>query len=306
MRVQHLFLALGILALAALATPRLTLAQTPERIASLQIAVWPEFDDPRVLVQYDGELAVKDGFPRDVSFYVPANAALTATAYADDQQNLLNTDPATVVDAGNGLQRVTFNLPKPHFHLEYYADSIKGAPDKSLEFVYNALLPADQLSIEVQQPLTAERFSTVPAAALVSDGMHNFKYHIFNYPGVAAGQAIKLQINYSKSDPKPSVENVKPPESAAGSTAAQSDLASAAAPTQLTVLVAGGVTLALALLALWMWLGRRQTRFAFAKPGGSAPSAKTNQSDRSGFCGQCGNALHANDNFCPRCGAKRK
>lgn len=306
MNVRHIFLALCVVSLAALAAPALTFAQTPDRITQLDIAVWPEFDDPRVLVQYDGTLGAQDNYPREISFLIPATAQLTATAYQDEQKQFLNTDPATVADAGNNLKRVTFKTPKPNFHLEYYDDAIQGKTDKTLDFAYTAVLPADAVQVQIQQPLKSENFKTTPAAALISDGMHGFKYHIFNYPGVAANQDLKLQIAYTKTDPSPSMQSVVPPDTSK-QTAPQTGAADASAPLstqQMLILVGAAVALALGLLALWMWYSRRQPRLALAGGGGGNNSKRPERA--TGFCSQCGSGLHAGDNFCPKCGAKRK
>lgn len=303
MNVRTFFLAVCVLSLVALAAPSFANAQTPEHITNLDIHVWPEFDDPRVLVQYDGKLAAQNDYPRQVEFYIPATAALTATAYQDEQQQYLNTDPATITDAGNGLKRVTFSVPRPNFHLEYYDDAIQGAPDKTLKFVYTPLAPADSVQIQVQQPLKADEFKIEPAASLVSEGMHGFKYHIFNYPGAAVGQPLGLQVSYVKTDPNPSIQNVVPPE-----TAPQTNAADAAAPTnpqQLYLLIGAGVALALGLLGIYLWYSRRQPRLAFASASGGSPSGKKAEHG-AGFCSQCGSALRAGDNFCPKCGAKKR
>lgn len=303
MNVRTIFLALCVLSLAALATPLYVRAQTPERITNLDIHVWPEFDDPRVLVQFDGNLAAQNDYPRQVEFYIPATAALTATAYRDEQQQYLNTDPATITDAENGLKRVTFTVPKPNFHLEYYDDAIQGTPDKTLNFVYTPLAPADSVQIQLQQPLKAEEFKVEPAASLVSEGMHGFKYHIFNYPGVALGQPLNLQVSYVKTDPNPSIQNVVPPETAPETTT--TDAAAPTNPQQLYLLIGAGVALALGLLGLYLWYSRRQPRLAFAGASGGSGSGK--KADHgAGFCGQCGSALRAGDNFCPKCGAKKR
>ncbi len=305
MQVRHIFIALSVVALVTLAAPALGLAQTPERLTQLDIAIWPEFDDPRALVQFDGTLAATDGYPREISFLIPATAQLTATAYQDEQKQFLNTDPATVVAADNNWQRVTFKTPKPNFHLEYYDDAIQGAPDKTLAFVYNALLPADAVQVQVQQPLKSADFKTTPAAALISEGMHGFKYHLFNYPGVAAKQDLKLQIAYTKTDPNPSMQNVVPPTTA-NQTAPQTSLAdssTALSTSQWLTLVGVGVALALGLLALGLWYTRRQPGLAFA----GAHSGAGKRAERvNAFCSQCGNGLRTGDNFCPKCGAKRK
>jgi hypothetical protein len=301
MSVRLVFLVLSALLLITLSAPAFALAQSPERIANLDISVWPEFDDPRVLVQYDGNLAAQNEYPREVAFYIPASAVLTATAYQDESQQFLNTDPPMISDAGNGLKRVTFRVPRPHFHLEYYHDAIQGAPDKTIEFAYTALLPVDSVQLQVQQPLRADNFEIAPAAALISEGMHDFKYYIFNYPGIAADQVLKLQISYTKTDPNPSIENVVPPETAPQANPVANAVATE--PSQLYLLIGAGIILALGLLALWMWYTRRQPHLAFAgATGGVGKKAER----ATGFCGQCGGVLHAGDNFCPKCGKKQR
>lgn len=302
MNVRTFLLSLCALAAFLLGAPALASAQTTDRISKLDILVWPEFDDPRVLVQYDGELSTTGAYPREVAFYIPSGASLAATAYADESNQLFNTDPAKVTDAGNGFSRVTFSIPKSHFHVEFYHDAIKGTPDKSLDFVYKAVLPSEQVRLEVQQPLKAENFATDPVAALQSDGMHDFKYHIFNYPSLASDQLLEVKVTYTKTDPNPSLQNVVPPETAP----ATAPEAAAGDPNQVYILAGIGVAFALGLLALWMWFSRRQPRFALALGNGGSGTSRKGEKPGGGFCGQCGYGLRASDNFCPRCGTKRK
>ncbi|OQY94799.1 MAG: hypothetical protein B6D41_06805 [Chloroflexi bacterium UTCFX4] len=304
MNVRHILSVWRAIALLALVTPTLAFAQTPERLTQLDIAVWPEFDDPRALVQFDGTLAAQDGYPRELVFLIPVSAQLNATAYQNEQKEFLNTEPATVTAEGANFKRVTFKTPKPNFHLEYYDDAIQGAPDKVLNFVYQALLPADSVQVQIQQPLKSDNFKTLPAAALISEGMHGFKYHLFNYPGLAANQDLKLQIAYTKTDPNPSMQNVTPPVTSnpTAPSGALADNGTALNTQQIFLLVGATVALALGLLALWMWYTRRQPRLAYA----GAPSGGKRAERATAFCSQCGNGLRVGDNFCPKCGAKRK
>ncbi len=91
-----------------------------DRLADLSIQVRPEFDQPNVLVIYNGEVAAKDKYPRDVSVLIPKDAQVYATAYVGANEDLLNTDPPTQQDAGDGLARLTFKLPAPKFQVEFY------------------------------------------------------------------------------------------------------------------------------------------------------------------------------------------
>jgi hypothetical protein len=307
MRVGTLFFALLAWGLASLAGTAYASAQTADRITSLEISVWPEYDDPRVLVQYDGILTTTEGYPRAVSFYVPSSATLNAAAYVDESGKMLNTESPIVVPAADGLSLVTLKLPTPHFHLEYYDNALKGAPDKTLAFVYHAFLPADRVNVELQQPLQALNFQTVPTAAQVSEGMHGFKYHTFNYTRVSANQELAIRASYTKSDPNPSIQNVVLPETSAQTQPQATNAAVFPADPQPVYLVAGAAILAaLALFVLWIRSNRRQPRLAPGRVSGGRGKIDTPDTEIGSFCTQCGNAFQSNENFCPRCGAKRK
>lgn len=279
-----------------------------DRLATLLISVWPEYDDPRVLVQYDGEFAQKDGYPRSASFLVPSGASIYATAYVDDNGQYLNTDPWKLDDAGGGYARVTITLPKPRFHVEFYYSPLQGSPDKTMTFVYKAAQPADSLKLEIQEPLKSSNFKTdPPAAASRSTEQHGFKFDSFEYPAVAAGQEIKIQVSYTKSDPNPSVANVASALPTTGSPATN-----AAAPADNSnswipiALIAVG--LAVAALAVYAWWQRQrgETEYVPARAGGRRRRTGQSGGAPAAFCPQCGRGLAADDNFCPRCGTKRR
>jgi hypothetical protein len=157
--------------------------------------------------------------------------------------------------------------------------------------------------VELQQPLTAEKFVTTPPAAAQVDGMHGFKYHVYNFSNVAADQLIQFQATYVKTDPNPSTSSIQVPEtqpSTAGSTTP--DTSVPADPMQVAAVAGLGGLLGVGLLGVLMWFRRRQPAAASSRNrarGADGASA-------GGYCGQCGSALKPQDRFCPNCGTKRK
>lgn len=270
------------------------LAQSDDRLASLSIQVRPEFDQPNVLVLYSGEVAAKEKLPRDISLLVPTGAELFATAYVGADDKLLNTEPATTKDEGNGFTRVTFKLPAPKFQIEFYYNPLQGNPDKKMDFVYQAAQAADQVELLILEPLKAENFTTVPSSVVQTSTTHNFKQHIFNYASVTANQVLRVQISYRKTDPNPSIANVEAPAPTPAPADTQSTTSSPLLQIALMLVVAA---LALVALAAFAWWSRR--------PGHAMPFVSA-RNKATGFCTQCGHALVANDNFCPRCGTSRK
>ena len=280
--------------------PQPVAAQTPDRIASLSISVWPEYDDPSVLVIYDGAFANKDGFPREVAVLVPTGAKINATAYGNSSGEFFNTDPWKTADAGNGWTRVLFTIPQPLFHVEYYYSPLQGSPDKKMDYVFNAANAADSVQLEIQVPLKATNFKTEPVAATQTSRGHDFKYHVFQFSNVAAGQNLKVQVSYTKTDPNPSVANISIP---ANSLPSDSSLSAAGTSTNNWILPvgigSGGV--ALAVLGFLAWRMRRD--------GEDEPRRRVrNKKNQSAvtFCHECGNPLRTQDVFCSKCGTRRK
>ncbi len=290
------------LAFFAFSIAPVALADDNDRLANLTIEVWPEYDKPLVLVQYDGEVAVKENLPRDISFFIPASADLAATAYLDANGDYLNIpDAPTIQDAGDGFKRVTFKLPVPHFHLEYYYNPLQGSPDKTMDFVYKAAQSAENVELGIQQPLKAENFKTDPATQVQTTDPHNFTYHIFSYPSLNAGQVERIHVSYTKTDPNPSIANLPKPASAP--TNAESALSNSP-PSLPAVLIAGSV--ALMALGGFAWWSRRRNELETAPARADTSRRRKRGQGTTGFCVECGRALQADDIFCPRCGTRRR
>ena len=292
--------AICVVVLAGSMAPALYAESNPA-VASLRILVWPEYDDPRVLVQYEGELTEKTGFPRDLTLFVPAGASIYATAYADDGGNLINTEPAKLQEAADGFARMTVKLPTARFHFEYYYNPLPATADKTMEFVYKAAQATGRVRLEIQQPLKAEKFTTDPPAATQTSGNHDFKYHLFDYPAMNADQVLRVKVQYTKTDPNPSVVNVAQtlPQTANAPAAESSN------PLNVLPYVIGAAALAMGALAFFAWYSRRQPVMHTA-PAHSRPRRKWRQHSSAYFCPKCGNELDEDDNFCAVCGAKRR
>ncbi len=304
MMKRILFFCALLALLLLLAAPR-ALADDPNRLSQLQISVWPEYDTPTVLVILEGKFADTSAASREVSVLVPAKAKLHVATYANADGTLARELPTQTSDLGDGYTRVTFTVPAANFWLEYYDDALRGNPDKTLDFSLKAPAPADQVLLEVQQPIKATEFAITPSATSTrnEDG---FTYYDSTVSNVAAGQLISAQIKYTKTDPSPSV--VAPP--AAASLPAATPVTTPSSSWTSGFLVVALVVLGLtAVLGFFMLQQQRARRLA---PVGASNrnGRRTGKSSRDAmfgvFCTQCGRALGKDDNFCPKCGAKRK
>lgn len=283
------------------------LAQDTNRLAQLNISVWPEYDAPTVLVLLDGTLADKTSLPRQVSVLIPATAKLTVTTFQNADGTLAPEQPNQTVDAGGGYTRVAFTTSQPQFRVEYYDDLLQGAPDKTMNFAFKSDAAIDAVTLEVKQPLKATNFAlTPPAANSGTDSADGLKFFTYQFTNLAAGQTIDAQAKYTKSDPSPSIQTLPAPLPSPAATAPSSN--------DSLLLLVGLVTVGLvAVLGFFLYQQRArqvetamETRLSPRQFQRQRRRAKGVSEGAPTFCVQCGGVLRPDDNFCPKCGAKRR
>lgn len=259
-------------------------AVSPPAIQRLNVQVMPEFDDPRVLVVVQGRLADDVGLPQTLSFRVPRGAQMNQMAII----NMADGQPATRPfdlrdDPADGRWAIaTYTIDNPHFFFEYYFNPLGSPPQKQFTFVVNPLQPVADLVLEVQQPRTAEAFATDPAADGQRTDTYGLTLHQFQVGALEVGTETAVAIQYTKTDPTPSVP--------------RQNTASATAPN-------GGVTVSpwiFALLATavvgglagFAWFRTRQ------------PSSKPVSMSAPNYCPHCGVRQRTDSHYCHACGAE--
>lgn len=295
--------------------PWATFAQASEpTLASWRMSVWPEYDQPSVLVIYSGTLAEGTQFPVTLSVPVPAGVKVNAVAERDQTGNLV-TVPST-----NENGRLVFDVNQSGFVVEFYDDILSAPPNRSFDLTLVAPYAADQADLSVRQPSRATDFKLTPAlAAAGTDNLGNPQFSQSLGP-LTAGQQIPLSVSYVKNDADPSVDMSAAPSPDTGQES--SDPASAAtSPAWLPWLVGAALgALAVAAVALVVTqlrqnsgrsrqarrLAERQRGAPRAGSGASMPAPAADKSGDDRFCPNCGHKYQPDDQFCRQCGAPRR
>jgi zinc ribbon protein len=274
-------------------------AQQAVRIGSLGISVYPEYDQPGVLVQYEGAIlgAADKSNPREVAFFVPQGAGVGAACAVQANGNH-TSETWKESDASGGFTRVTYTISEPNFHLEYYYNPLTGVPDKKMDYVYQAALPADEIHIEIQHPLKATNFVLTPDTKDSHQDDDGFTYHTYTFKQVAAGQQVSASVAYTKTDPKPSISNA--PKSAPASNSSNDSGVNPKLVVLLSVVVLG-----IGVVGYFVW-ERRGGRPRYAPARATRSSNTSPVTLQSGFCTECGSGLDAEDKFCGKCGTPRR
>ena len=268
------------------------------QITQMQLSVWPEYDDPRVLLIMRGELALGIPFPVQINLPIPQNAEVIGAGMISEIGELL-LHPHRVV-SGATSETLEITLPSRRFFAELYYDPFEASGDtKRFSYTFKAPYPISQLDVDVQQPYTASDFVVEPPAmALESEG-RDTTYHRFVYRDVAAGQETAFAVSYVKADTQPSVPKADN---------AQAGGAEHSGPQDHKLIYSGilaGVVAAYVLGTL-LWVAYRRRRAPATAPE-PAPLPVTPQPPTAALagvtlCSQCGRALNTDYAFCPGCG----
>ncbi|MCL5263742.1 MAG: zinc ribbon domain-containing protein [Chloroflexi bacterium] len=282
------------------------------RVKQMKLSVWPEYDEPRVLVMYDGEFADKSGYPREVSFRLPKGADISQVCGISDKGEHLCQLYETKQDGDYIV--LTYSVPVPHFFLEYYFNPVGSDAVRNLAYTFSATYPTDKLDVEIQQPLRSSDFTITPAAQLSNSDKDGFKYSLLSYKKLNQDQKVELNVSYSKQDNRPSV--AKKQQGAPGGSVDTGNV-------NLWALLGGS---ALFGLAAFYVVSRRPGRLspraagygprAGGQPNYSKATVYSKQTGRSKatakvqgasqFCTNCGTPMETGDHFCAGCGARSK
>jgi hypothetical protein len=285
-------------------------------MARLRLSIWPEYDDPRVLIMFRGEMTPRQAFPASITLPIPKGAEIIGAGMISEQNELL-LHPHQVLP-GDSQDTLQLNLPVPRFFVEFYYNPFTtSGPEKRFVYPAPTTYPIDLFEVDIQQPLKAGAFTVDPPSMERTTDKEGFTYHQFTSRNIEKGQSQTFTIAYIKTATAPSVAKPQSTSQPAEKARARSD----------TTLVSLGIFAgAILLFAGYAWLTQRSQRQpmpATTSPGPSAarsdaliallqddaPPQETEgvsptlpQTRTINFCANCGRKLLAEDRFCSACG----
>ncbi|MEW6034539.1 MAG: hypothetical protein AB1603_06770, partial [Chloroflexota bacterium] len=175
----------------------------PTDLKSVRLWVYPEYDDPRLLVMLEGKIEGASP-PATVRFLVPAGAEMYSAGSMDSQGKYSGGPPRRKPSDLPGWDEISYEVTSDTFRVEYYHDIIQGQPDKTIAYEFRTLYPITVLLVTVQEPLRSSDFVVVPRAHF-NDSGEGFRYHQYSFPGLGRDETLKFDISYTRSDPDPSL-----------------------------------------------------------------------------------------------------
>jgi hypothetical protein len=287
-------------------------------MARLRLSIWPEYDDPRVLIMLRGEMTPRQAFPASITLPIPKGAEIIGAGMISEQNELL-LHPHQVLP-GDTQDTLQLNLPVPRFFVEFYYNPFTTSGSEK-RFVYPAptTYPIELFEVDIQQPLKATTFTLDPAPREQMTDNQGFTYHQFTYRDVGKGQSQTFTIAYTKTAATPSVAKQQPTPQPTEKARARAD------NTLVALSIFAGAILLFAGCAWLMQRSQRQPMPTITAPVPSVSMSDTllallrddTQPQETGitdvpsmlpqtrvinFCANCGRKLLPDDRFCSGCG----
>ncbi len=272
-------------------------AQSPIKLSMLQVQLWPEYDQPSMLVIYDFRLPDTIKLPVSVSMSIPKEAHLVAVASQAPDGSLLNTDYIGPT-ANETWQTITIQIQTTTtYHIEYYQPLSRTGEKREFTYLWPGDYAIDDISVSIRVPPDTTSIVTNPEmkSTKEADGSSNL---IKDFGGLAAGQQFPLQVTYTKttdtlSVPQESVQPSKP----LGSNTPGRVLLSNYLPYALGALLVVCIGAA-AIYFLQPRTSRAPSRERHRKARAESPGKNEV------YCHQCGARAQPGDRFCRVCGAQ--
>jgi hypothetical protein len=283
-------------------------AQDATQISELEVDIWPEYDQPTVLVIYHITLAPNTTFPTPFAIRIPAAAGEPhAVAVRQPDDALVNLEYTLDSDGTWITLNLVANLPE--LQIEYYDPGItKDGALRNYTYQWQGDYAVGNMLIEIQQPADASEMAITPGPVEGGVDQAGLTYYTKEVGQVPAGQEVTIALSYQKSSDLPSVSQLQvEPSAPLTSENVWQDRMLGALPWVLGALgvglIAGG--------AIWYWRSGQQTASAPRKrhrsrstaPLAPATSADTSE-NQSIYCHQCGKRAASGDRFCRSCGTR--
>lgn len=273
-------------------------AQGEMRLSSVTVDIWPEYDQPAVLVIYHISISPDTTLPTTLSLRVPAQAEVFAVAIADPASGLLNAPYDRTVQGSWATLTITAN--SHDVQVEYYDALAKNGTARHIVYEWAGDYAVDAFSLALQQPMGATNLITDPALTQSSVGQDGFTYYQSAPQPLAAGQSYTLTIDYQKATDALSTTGlpVQPAQPLNANTPGRETTNSI-----LWVLAGvGGALIVIGIVGgIYMWKsGVRRSPTSRKR---HAPPPQADETDAI-YCYQCGKRAQPGDVFCRTCGMR--
>jgi hypothetical protein len=273
-------------------------SQGEVHLSLLSVDIWPEYDQPAVLIIYRLTLASDTKLPASLVLHLPANAQINAVAVIDPTQGLINTPYDKTVQGQSSVLNITTNSVL--VQVEYYEPLVKDGINRHIQFEWVGDYADDKLDANFLKPFGAENvsFSIAPTdTGPGQDGLIN--YHI-QKNNLAAGQSFSLTIDYQRQTDDLSISSLPVVAASTPGPNTPGRISMAGINWVLAVIVLILIVAGVVGFVIWQRISQGSSSSKKDKP-----QRKESELEPI-YCHQCGKRAQPGDIFCRTCGTRLK
>ncbi|HTX90898.1 MAG TPA: zinc ribbon domain-containing protein [Anaerolineales bacterium] len=275
-------------------------AQSSLHLKSASVDIWPEYDQPAVLVIYHLTLAEGTPLPAVLTIHVPSRAEVSAVAFQDNNGSLLNAQYDRTVQGSWATLAITTDSLL--VQVEYYDALDKTGTQRHIVFEWTGDYSSDSFEVNFLEPTGAFDVNLNPGPQSSSQGQEGLINDHIVAGSLSAGQDYTLTIDYKRLTDTLGIAGL-PVQPASTPVAASTGQQSAVG---VLPWVLGGLGILLIFAGVFgfvMW--RRGSKVKRVRRHRTAAAAAGDLQDEDLiYCQQCGKRAETGDIFCRTCGTR--
>lgn len=281
-----------------LAFPFSASAQSDVSLSFVTVQLWPEYDQPSMLVIVDFQTSADTTLPAALTFRIPSDAELIAVASDAGNGQFLDhpyDGPTAESEYLTFSMVIEENIP---YRFEYYQPLSFNGSQRIFSYLWDNPYEVKSFQYLFLEPLDVTRVTLNPTFA-AQETFNGLKYYDGTTVPLAADEQYALNISYEKSSNTlvSQAQSVQIAEPVNEDTPGRVSLANI-----LPYVIGGlGVIMIVGGLAYYFQWGRFSS-------GRSKPRRRSHANAESNatsvYCPQCGSRAKPSDRFCRTCGAR--
>jgi len=293
MRKWSLIIMLGIL----FVFPNFVFAQSELTLANVSVQLWPEYDQPSMLVITDFDVPATITLPVNLMFRIPKDANLIAVASYSADGSLADAKFEGPAEDGD-WQSFSVTLDSTAARFEYYQPITFNGNQRIFSYLWDGAYAVDGFDIRVLEPLDTTSLTTSPKLASIEE-KEGLKYFHGNPLKLASAEQFALNLEYQKSSNALVVSalGVQPASPVDENTPGRVSLNNT-----LPYFIGGmGVIMIIGGLVYYLRSGNSRVKNSRRRHSANA-NVEEHGSDL--YCAQCGTRADGGDRFCRVCGSR--
>jgi len=277
--------------------PSFSSAQTNISLSNVSVQLWPEYDQPSMLVIVDFDVTTDTQLPAKITFGIPQEANLIAVAAYQANGDLVNA----MFDGPNdnsGVQFFTISLNVgSSYRFEYYQPIMFNGNQRTFLYTWDGVYAVNSFNIRVLEPVDTLSLKSSPELSSIRQD-NGLKFHEAKPAKLAKGQSFTLNLDYEKR----TNTLVSPPDGVQPSAPVDENTPGRVSLNNSLLYIIGGLGLIMIVggIVYYLQSNRPETR----KVRRRTSSSPENEHRTGIYCSQCGARAKVGDRFCRVCGAR--